>query len=60
MPPRLDHFRISVITPATLSHTHRTGLRRAVENCMVHNTLLNRSAIELVVEQAPAAMALSA
>lgn len=50
MPPRLDRFRVVITTPVGLSAAHQTGLRRAVEHCLVQNTLLHPSSIELAVE----------
>jgi putative redox protein len=54
-PARLDNFRISVHAPADLTPQHREGLARAVERCLVHNTLLHPPAIHIEVEQ-PAAL----
>jgi uncharacterized OsmC-like protein len=54
LPARLDRFRVMITTPATLSNAHRNGLRRAVEHCMVQNTLLHPCAIQLVLEDGPA------
>jgi uncharacterized OsmC-like protein len=61
MPPRLDRFRISILTPAIMTRAQQIGLRRAVENCMVQNTLIHPSSIELVLEEAgPIGIAASA
>lgn len=48
-PARLGSFRIEVITPE-LGEQHRAGVLRAVKACLIHNTLLNAPAIEVVVE----------
>jgi uncharacterized OsmC-like protein len=53
-PARLDRFRISVEAPVPLTEKQQEGLHRAVEHCLVHNTLLHPPKIEIVLEPAPA------
>jgi putative redox protein len=47
-PARLASFRIEVIAPG-LDAQHEQGVYRAVKTCLIHNTLLNAPAIEMVV-----------
>jgi putative redox protein len=47
-PARLSSFRIEVIA-APLDPQHEAGLLRAVQKCLIHNTLLHPPAIETVV-----------
>ena len=47
-PARLGSFRIEVIAPS-LDPRHESGVLRAVEKCLIHNTLLNPPSIETVV-----------
>jgi len=56
-PARLDNFRISVETPVALTVKQEEGLHRAVEHCLVHNTLLHPPKIEVAVQQPPALIA---
>jgi putative redox protein len=49
-PARLDQFRISVEAPIALTETQKDGLHRAVEHCLVHNTLLHPPKIEIVLQ----------
>ena len=53
-PARLGRFRIEVTAPE-LDPQHQAGILRAVKACLVHNTLLNAPAIDIVLN-APAAM----
>jgi len=53
-PARLAKFQIEVIIP-DLAPEHEAGVYRAVEACLIHNTLLNAPAIETVVRSAIAA-----
>lgn len=39
-PSRLDNFQIEVISPVTLTADQLSGIERAVQLCLVHNTLL--------------------
>ena len=48
-PPRLGAFRIFVDHPAAAEDKHREGLRRAVEKCLIHHTLLHAPSIEIAV-----------
>lgn len=52
-PARLDQFRISVDAPIPLTEAQKDGLHRAVERCLVHNTLLHPPHIEIVLQQEP-------
>jgi len=52
-PARLDQFRISVEAPIPLTDLQKDGLHRAVERCLVHNTLRHRPEIGIVLQQAP-------
>jgi putative redox protein len=56
-PARLDRFRISVEAPVALNVNQEDGLRRAVEHCLVHNTLLHPPKIEIAVQQPPTLVA---
>ncbi len=47
-PARLDRFRIEVIAPG-LDERHQTGILRAAQACLIHNTLLGQPSIETVV-----------
>lgn len=46
-PPRLDKFRIHVISPVQLAPEHHAGMVRAIARCLVHNTLLSPPEIEI-------------
>jgi uncharacterized OsmC-like protein len=50
-PARLARFQIEVTAPGLDAH-HQAGILRAVKSCLVHNTLLNAPAIDIVL-QAP-------
>ena len=50
-PARLASFRIHVQAPA-LDARQVEGMERAVKHCLIHNTLLNAPAMEIVVETA--------
>ena len=47
-PPRLGKFCISVEMP-DLDPAHEAGLLRAVDNCLIHNTLRNTPSVEITV-----------
>jgi uncharacterized OsmC-like protein len=47
-PARLGRFQVEVTAPE-LDPQHQAGLLRAVKACLVHNTLLNAPAIDVVV-----------
>lgn len=47
-PARIAEFRIEVTIPG-LDEKHRAGVLRAVNACLIHNTLLHAPAIETVV-----------
>ena len=48
--PRMDNFKIEIESPVELSAKHLQGLHEAVENCLVHNTLLHTPKISIQVE----------
>ena len=47
-PARLGKFRIEVTAP-DLDPRHEDGILRAVKLCLIHNTLLNAPAIDIVI-----------
>ena len=47
-PARLTDFRIEVSIPG-LDPKHQEGVLRAVNACLIHNTLLHAPAIETVI-----------
>ncbi len=47
-PARVDGFRIEVFVPG-LDPQHEAGVKRAVDACLIHNTLLYAPAMETVV-----------
>ena len=48
-PARLDHFRIEVDLPLELSAKHGEGLERAVQHCLIHNTLRSLPTVEIAI-----------
>jgi putative redox protein len=48
---RIDHFRIEIETPVELSEHHRAGVERAVQHCLIHNTLLHPPKIEIALKE---------
>lgn len=46
-PARLGNFRIHVLSPVQLTAQDGDGMIRTVERCLVHNTLLSPSQIEI-------------
>ena len=48
-PARLGNFRIHVLSPVELSPEHNQGMVRAIERCLVHNTLLTPPEIKIDV-----------
>lgn len=48
-PARVDHFRIELEVPVSLSENHQKGVEDAVHRCLIHNTLLHPPTIETVV-----------
>ena len=48
LPARLGQFRIEVMVPG-LEPQHEQGVLRAVNACLIHNTLLHAPSIETVV-----------
>jgi putative redox protein len=49
-PARLSAFRIQVRVPGLDDGRHREGVLRAARSCLVHNTLLQPAAIEMVLD----------
>jgi putative redox protein len=49
-PARLASFRIQVRVPGLEDEKHRAGVLRAAKSCLIHNTLLQPAAIELVLD----------
>jgi uncharacterized OsmC-like protein len=57
-PARLGNFRVHVVCPVSLTEAHTEGLMRSVHHCLIHNTLLTPSEIEVELAIAePAASA---
>jgi putative redox protein len=50
-PARVDGFRIEVFVPG-LDPEHEAGMKRAVDACLIHNTLLHTPSIETVIRAA--------
>ena len=48
-PARLGRFQIAVTVPE-LEPQHQAGILRAVKSCLIHNTLLNAPAIDVILE----------
>jgi putative redox protein len=48
--PRMTNFVVQVDSPVELTEEHRAGVHQAVENCLVHNTLLHSPQITLKIE----------
>jgi putative redox protein len=55
-PPRIGSFRIEVESPFADDEKHREGLRRAVEKCLIHHTLMHPPVIEIAIEPVAAAV----
>jgi len=49
-PARLDNFRISVVSPVSLTDEQRQAMMRAVHHCLVRNTLVNSPQIAIELE----------
>jgi len=47
-PARLGRFQSEVSVPE-VDPQHQTGIQRAVKSCLIHNTLLNTPAIDIIV-----------
>ena len=57
-PARLGNFRVHVVCPGSLTEAHTEGLMRSVHHCLIHNTLLTPSEVEVELAIAePAASA---
>lgn len=52
-PFRLDNFKIELEIPSGIEDSHLKGLEDAVHRCLIHNTLLHPTTIDLVIN-APA------
>ena len=50
-PARLGRFRIEVETPGVEDPKHQEGVRRAVQKCLIHNTLMHVPEMEIAIEQ---------
>jgi putative redox protein len=48
-PARLGNFRVRVTCPTALSVEQTEGLQRSVHHCLIHNTLLSTSKIDIDV-----------
>ena len=46
-PSRLGAFRIDVRVPQGLAERHRDGVEKAVQSCLIHNTLLHPPSLDL-------------
>lgn len=51
-PPRIDDFQIEVESPVELTDEQRSGMERAVEHCLIHNTLLHPPKIRIHINDA--------
>jgi len=49
-PARLENLQIAVEYPHPIEPAHREGLQKAVEACLIHNTLLNKPHITTTIE----------
>ncbi len=49
-PARLSDFKIGLSVPGLDDPRHREGILRAVQNCLIHNTLLHAPAIDIELE----------
>jgi uncharacterized OsmC-like protein len=56
-PARLAAFRIEIQVPGLDDERHRQGVLRAARSCLIHNTLLQPSAIEIALGAGVAAPA---
>src|SRR5689334_5173035 len=48
-PPRLSDFQIDVELPAKLTEEEHRGVQKAIEHCLIKNTLLNPPRIALSI-----------
>jgi len=51
-PARVENFRIEIESPVELSEQHRVGVERAVQHCLIHNTLLHPPQMRIEIKQA--------
>jgi len=49
-PARLDDFRIQIEVPVNLDARHLEGVNRAVNTCLIHNTLLHPPTIAIEIQ----------
>ncbi len=49
-PARLENIQIIVEYPYEVEKAHRDGLQKAVESCLIHNTLLHSPHIATTIE----------
>jgi uncharacterized OsmC-like protein len=56
-PARMDNFVIKVDVPVELTEDQKQGVARAVDKCLVHNTLLHTPKISTQVASKLAALA---
>jgi putative redox protein len=47
-PARMDRFEIDVTVPA-LDNRHQEGIKRAIEKCLIHNTLTHTPQVEVAL-----------
>lgn len=50
---RLDNFQVDVSLPCSLETKHKLGLQQAIENCLIHNTLMHSPQITTHIITAP-------
>ncbi len=55
-PARIASFKIEVAVPGLDDDRHRAGVLRAVNACLIHNTLLHPPKVEIAVESLVAAV----
>lgn len=46
-PARLGNFRVQVVCPVPLTDEQKEGLRRSVQHCLIHNTLLTPPEVKI-------------
>jgi uncharacterized OsmC-like protein len=50
-PARLSSFRVVIKPPESVPLKHQAGILRAASHCLIHNTLLNRSRIDVSLDE---------
>ena len=48
-PARIGSFEIEVETPFLVSESERRGLKKAIDRCLIHNTLMHPPAINVYI-----------